>query len=848
MGATATEEPLLSATEQAQTVSSLEQSWRQQSAQEEEQIALAVAADALEDAELRGQLKGDDLDPDAVRASLTATQLMRSAQAEREAFREARLGLLEASQRSDLAHGTRRVARWRLVAATGLVAAAVAVVVAAHLDPRRVFERLIGLFVFLTAASQVVLWWMAELDAFRALVARRAASRRLAEAGDVYRRALADKGVPEEVRALRNRARMWAPEARQGFNERGEIPQVDVLSNDERDLRGNAPVANAERPVLHELSAYGLAEVSTHDWEMSTAALARVRDLMRTMPGGTIGVAGPRGAGKTTLLRALYRENEGFTDDARSRPGRVDGISIMVAAPVAYEPREFVTMLFVGACNKVLHRRESGPRVGRDAASTRSRRGLLLRGLRAYLSVQATGVVLIVAGLLLLRRLAVPPARDIEGWALLIVGYLVVMAGILRQWRWIRARGRTAPDPEKELRDSAAVHLNDLQFEHTETRGTKGKWDLPRVGLGLELTATDEIARRELSYAEIVSGLRAFLDQCARARIEIATVTQPLRGDEDPATQGVQPRLIVAIDELDKLASIETAREFMNELKALFGIQDCFFLISISEDAMASFETRGLPFRDVFDSSLDEVVTVSSLTLLESRELLIRRVDGLELPFIALLHCVAGGVARDVIRHARGLVLLSQRPHGQIGLGEVCSHIVREELRSKGSAIIAAVRATPFTRPPSQLLAFAERLRSAEPTHDELTQLRGAAQNPQLSAGLHPNEEAATVRLSRIAGELDGFLYFLIALLELFDDELSEQRLLEDERSEDPRARIGHLAHARQAFGAGSGLAVAMIDEWREARGAIPTADGGFSDLGEHESARSAGESGHPAS
>ena len=71
---------------------------------------------------------------------------------------------------------------------------------------------------------------------------------------------------------------------------------------------------------------------------------------------------------------------------------------------------------------------------------------------------------------------------------------------------------------------------------------------------------------------------------------------------------------------------------------------------------MSYFERRGLPVRDVFDSTFDDVVYVPYLDYEGSRALLARRIIGLPLPFVALLHCLSGGLPRDLIRAARELV------------------------------------------------------------------------------------------------------------------------------------------------------------------------------------------------
>jgi hypothetical protein len=81
----------------------------------------------------------------------------------------------------------------------------------------------------------------------------------------------------------------------------------------------------------------------------------------------------------------------------------------------------------------------------------------------------------------------------------------------------------------------------------------------------------------------------------------------------------------------------------LNDIKAIFGIDRCFFLVSVSEDAIASFERRGMPFRDAFDSAFDEIIAVHPLDFRDATRLLRRRVIGSSLPFEALSYCLSGG-------------------------------------------------------------------------------------------------------------------------------------------------------------------------------------------------------------
>ena len=143
------------------------------------------------------------------------------------------------------------------------------------------------------------------------------------------------------------------------------------------------------------------------------------------------------------------------------------------------------------------------------------------------------------------------------------------------------------------------------------------------------------------------------------------------------------------IDELDKLDSAEQARGFLNEIKGVFQASNTHFLVSMSEDAIASFERRGLPFRDVFDSAFDESSrSLSSLD--QSRQLLNETVIGMPLPFIDLAHCLAGGLARDVIRFARRMA-----SHGG-ELADIAHRVVHEEITGKTSAVTAGVKPIPL--------------------------------------------------------------------------------------------------------------------------------------------------------
>lgn len=93
----------------------------------------------------------------------------------------------------------------------------------------------------------------------------------------------------------------------------------------------------------------------------------------------------------------------------------------------------------------------------------------------------------------------------------------------------------------------------------------------------------------------------------------------------------------------------------LNDVKALFGIPNCYFLVAVSVSAMIRFQQRGLPFQDAFESALEDVIQVEPLTATETVELLQRRLTGIPATAALLCHVLGAGLPRDVIRVLRSL-------------------------------------------------------------------------------------------------------------------------------------------------------------------------------------------------
>jgi hypothetical protein len=289
-----------------------------------------------------------------------------------------------------------------------------------------------------------------------------------------------------------------------------------------------------------------------------------------------------------------------------------------------------------------------------------------------------------------------------------------------------------------------------------------------------------------------------------------------------------QDGAIVGIDELDQLESEDKARAFLHDIKGLFSAKSTRFLVSMSEDAIASFERRGLPFRDVFDSAFDEVVRVSYFTYPESRRLIEQRAgQDAAPPFIALAHCLSGGLARDLIRALDHMVEHSQFTSRR-QFPSVASGVVHRDLESKYLGTRAAIRPIPLEPQVTEVISALYRLDRCPPGIAEQDRakclqrpdwLSQIAKVPLSPTGMSDPDVEALRALQRLTGEYVAFAYFCRTLLEFFDitSDAGLTRLWEAEETPGTeRISLDYLARARQHLTINPHLAWEMISNFRE--------------------------------
>ena len=113
----------------------------------------------------------------------------------------------------------------------------------------------------------------------------------------------------------------------------------------------------------------------------------------------------------------------------------------------------------------------------------------------------------------------------------------------------------------------------------------------------------------------------------------------------------VTGRVVIAIDELDKMANPDAARDLLRDIKGIFEVPRVHFLVSVSDEAARNLSLGALTERNEFNSSFYTVIQAQPATPGDCAELLDRR-SGVPRPISLALAVLAGGNPREVVRLA----------------------------------------------------------------------------------------------------------------------------------------------------------------------------------------------------
>lgn len=124
----------------------------------------------------------------------------------------------------------------------------------------------------------------------------------------------------------------------------------------------------------------------------------------------------------------------------------------------------------------------------------------------------------------------------------------------------------------ESLRRRAAQERENIRYIHSRTTEGELSFGVPMAGAKSKISV--QRSDVPLNHPELVGRFRDFLNEAAK-----------FVGKRDG-------KVLIGIDELDRISDGDDAQRFINELKAVFNVPNCYFLVSVSEDGLGRLRAR----------------------------------------------------------------------------------------------------------------------------------------------------------------------------------------------------------------------------------------------------------------
>ncbi|MGV8174842.1 MAG: P-loop NTPase fold protein [Methanothrix sp.] len=574
------------------------------------------------------------------------------------------------------------------------------------------------------------------------------------------------------------------------------------------EINNQIKIKNLQNNIrLPKITVLGLAEVFHPVYEVPTKAKEKLDQLISIMPGGSIGISGPRGVGKSTVLWSFC---EGLKEAKEKKI-----ISLLTSAPINYDPKDFILHIISSLCTKILDENKNAGAYAEEGiesffSSYANSPWILILNKNIFkikFSLIFLFIFLFLAAIYITKEiqevadkskpfilaLGISPASLLSLSIIIFLFYLLI-SSFYKEFnkqkdeltRESHSGKKYSDDPVlNEIINRAQRLLQRIKYQKTLSTTTITSFKLPALVEG-GANANVSLNEFQLSLPELIDKYKEMV-----------------------AIASKKYMFFIGIDELDKIHSDEQAQNFLNSIKAIFGLENVFYFISVSENAMSCFERRGLPFRDTFDSSFDNVVYVEYLNLKESKNLLDLRVIGIPTPFLCLCYVISGGLPRDLIRICRKMLELLSKDQNKDYLNDICNTLIVEDLKSK-------IRATTF-----EAKKYGDSSKSIE-FFEDIHKLDLALTQP-LSLSICYNIEQDTNKslyidapmmdeLRSLKEELISYFYYCITLIDFFYDETANP----DKYSIDHTYPFDELAKIRQYFEINPLIAKTLVMQFRE--------------------------------
>ncbi len=600
----------------------------------------------------------------------------------------------------------------------------------------------------------------------------------------------------------------------------------------------NTTLGEDKDRLLVEQDSEGLRKLQDPTFTISTSTERRIASALAQMDGGSIALAGPRGAGKSTLLR---------TFSGRGGAEHINApISVYLAAPAEYIPRDFIAELLQRLCEAYLLRENCRM----PEPIYKERKHNLKRALGRVpgivrLVLKTTVVLGIITWLAwpvighLIRAhyhyhyYYISSTNSIRHWfdrtythmyhffhskfkkiwtLLAIASRIIVIVIVLVRLPSLSTwRKRIGLRKEPPLAKTARDYLLRLQVEKTVTWGKTLNLN-PVNGrlMGATLNKGGTASYASWTLPELVGYTRRFMQ------------------DISNAFKGSTHAVVVGIDEIDRIGSLDHAERFIGEIKAVFGVERCFFLVAVAEDIGSIFAQRATAGRSILENAFDDIVVVEPLNFEETRDLLLKRVPGFTDSFVYLSYALSGGLPRELIRVTRRLVEVNQKlgsmnRHPRLedlafilvknniveSIRATRAQISRLALNTDWATVFEILHSASFSLRSASVSSIGESLQVIEKLSELKTPLDATG---QAAASIVGQDEG---NARRIIQDFSAYAYFGLIVIDAFSDGFFDLQTVQQQTSSGSEHTYEELALARNELSVSSASSRAMLSRFR---------------------------------
>lgn len=386
--------------------------------------------------------------------------------------------------------------------------------------------------------------------------------------------------------------------------------------------------------------------------------ITRIENFIERTDGAVIGLTGVRGSGKSSVIEKIVK-------NAKDR----GYFTLTISSPTGYDEKAFFRMVFSRLCEEVNKKIEET--FGIRTTLEKIAKSVKMKNLILYFILCFIPVVLTLFGFFYSNFFDVIPTFYIT----FLIFYILVILSFFLATRVFKEYKRAQIYPKMVgLYRLTQDILETLKYEKTTSYQAEAK-----VGFISQIAGVFKIGKELKTRPFTLPGLTSeYNDYISKVIETFEPVPQSETEQKRTESNALNPKrskffgskretapssgkAIICIDELDKITDPEQVKKLLRGVKGILFQKNCYYLISISEDAVKSFKTRFSAERDMLESTFDEIIDLDRINLDIAREIAKKRIgykDEAEPPrevkkSIDMICVLSAGIPRELMRNLR---------------------------------------------------------------------------------------------------------------------------------------------------------------------------------------------------